>query len=136
MALVLKEIKEKGLENVVSTHHLIRRYHQKFPNLVCLHYSQSNSTLEHPIVKECRGIIIDMSNFAIISFPFTKFFNWNEEAAQETSKNILKTLKEEGKNAVKIHEKLDGSLATLYHYNNEWHVSSSGKIFSKKKGMN
>ena len=43
----------------------------------------------------------------------SRFFNYNEKEA-----DILDW------NSVKVYEKIDGCLATLYYYNNEWHVAS------------
>lgn len=35
-----------------------------------------------PIVQECRGLILDEDdNWAVVSYPFDKFFNFNESKA-------------------------------------------------------
>lgn len=90
--------------------------HSKYSNLVLFKYNQIESPFSERIVRECRGIILDMNNnWEIVSFPFMKFFNYGEGHADQIDWN----------NAV-IQEKLDGSLITLYSYDNMWHVATSG----------
>lgn len=90
--------------------------HSKYSNLVLFKYNQIESPFSERIVRECRGIILDMNNdWSIVSFPFMKFFNYGEGHAATIDWN----------NAV-VQEKLDGSLITLYVYDNMWHVATSG----------
>ncbi len=69
------------------------------------------------VVQECRGLLVDEeNNYRVISFPYTKFFNYNETCA----------VKIDWKSA-KVYDKLDGSLAIMYHYKGKWYVASSSK---------
>ena len=84
-------------------------------NLVLLKYDQLNSPTSHPIVLECRGLILDESDdWRIISFPYKRFANYGEGWAAEIDWETART-----------YEKLDGSLMTMYYYNG-WQVASSG----------
>jgi hypothetical protein len=68
------------------------------------------------IVQECRGIILDETdNWKVIAFPYRKFFNWEEGHAAKIDMATARCM-----------TKLDGSIMTLYYYDNNWHVSSSG----------
>src|ERR1019366_8453836 len=90
--------------------------HRAFPHLVMLKYSQINSPMNEPIVQQCRGIILDESNdWAVVSYPFDKFFNYGEPNAAKIDWANTRVL-----------EKLDGSLMTLYWYADQWRVASSG----------
>jgi hypothetical protein len=72
--------------------------------------------MKEKIVQQCRGIILDANdNWRVVSYPYDKFFNYDEPNAVEVDWNT-----------VRIYEKLDGSLMTLYHYDGQWHVASSG----------
>lgn len=51
----------------------------------------------------------------MVAFPYLKFFNYGEETAAPIDWSTAK-----------VYDKVDGSLATLYHYKGEWHVASSG----------
>jgi hypothetical protein len=67
-------------------------------------------------VRECRGLIVDFkSNYRVVAFPYLKFFNYGEEDAALIDWTTAR-----------VYDKVDGSLATLYWYKNEWFVSSSG----------
>jgi len=71
--------------------------------------------MEFPIVRECRGIILDSKNgWQVVAFPYKKFFNHGEPFASEIDWTTAK-----------IFEKIDGSLASVYWYDQKWHVASS-----------
>jgi len=90
--------------------------HPKYPNLVLFKYSQIESPMADPLVQECRGIILDADkNWAVVSFPYKKFFNHGEGHAAPIDWASAEVL-----------EKADGSLMTLYWYDNQWNVASSG----------
>eukprot|EP01125_Pyxidicula_operculata_P006706 TRINITY_DN2304_c0_g1_i1.p1 TRINITY_DN2304_c0_g1~~TRINITY_DN2304_c0_g1_i1.p1 ORF type:complete len:1245 (+),score=308.37 TRINITY_DN2304_c0_g1_i1:1-3735(+) len=89
--------------------------HQTHLNLVQLSYSQTGSPVEDPLVQECRGLVLDTKNsFKVVCFPYKKFFNFGESNAHPINWQTAQ-----------VYEKIDGSLAVLYHYKDEWHVSSS-----------
>ena len=73
-----------------------------------------------PIVKECRGIILNKNTFDVVCYPFSKFGNYTESYADK-----IDWL------SAKIQEKIDGSLMKLYYYNNKWNWSTSGMIDAK-----
>lgn len=90
--------------------------HSAHPNLVLFKYSQIESPRAHPIVMECRGVILDEANeWSIVSMPYRRFFNWGEGHAAPIDWNTARA-----------YDKLDGSIMTLFFYEGEWHVSSSG----------
>lgn len=72
--------------------------------------------MEAVVVQQCRGIILDESeDWAVVSYPYDKFFNYGESNAAVIDWD-----------AAIVQDKLDGSLMTLYFYNGEWRVQSSG----------
>jgi len=90
--------------------------HPGFPNLVLFKYDQINSPMDHPLVQECRGIILDEADGGrVVARPFDKFFNYGEPNAVEIDWG-----------SARVQEKLDGSLCVFYHYAGEWHVATSG----------
>lgn len=92
------------------------RRHPKYSNLVLFKYSQIESPMGDPLVQECRGIILDEAkNWAVVSFPYKKFFNHGEGHAAPVDWATAR-----------VFEKVDGSLMTLYWYDNQWQVASSG----------
>lgn len=86
----------------------IRRKYDE--GLFCVTYDMIESTLSDPIVRECRGIILESKTFQVVCRAFDKFFNAQESLGQID----LAKLKEQ-KEWVCL-EKVDGSLIKLY-----WH---------------
>ena len=90
-------------------------------NLVNLKYNQIESNKNLNIVRECRGIILEIGSWNIVSRGFYRFFNYGEEIENETPFNF------NSKN-ISVFEKSDGSVIQLFYYNNEWRISTSGTI--------
>lgn len=92
------------------------RRHGKYPNLVLFKYSQIDSPFHEPLVRECRGIILDESdNWKVICHTYSKFFNVFEPLADDIDWSTAK-----------VQEKLDGSLCQLFYYRGEWLMATSG----------
>jgi len=113
---VQKFLHNNGLDKLQSDYSIIARRHSEYNNLICLKYNMIDSPMAKTISQECRGLILDEDNdWSIVSYPFNKFFNSAEGLADSIDWNTAKVV-----------EKCDGSLMTLYHYDNKWHVQSSG----------
>jgi len=103
-------------EQVTEKYSVVTRRHETYPNLVLFKYSMIDSPLDDPLVQECRGIILDEDNdWNVVSYPYNKFFNHGEDKAAEINWDTAK-----------VFEKVDGSLMTLYFWDGEWRVASSG----------
>lgn len=109
-------LKDHTIKELKDTFGISANQHGQYPNLYSFKYSMINSPMHEEIVQESRGIILDKDNdWAIVSFPYKKFFNYAEPYAAKIDWKTATCL-----------EKLDGSLMTLYHYKGEWHVATSG----------
>jgi len=90
--------------------------HPKYPNLVHLSYDQIESPKDHPVVMECRGIVLDQNHdWRVVAFPFSRFANYGESWAAPIDWNTAR-----------VQSKLDGSMCTLFNYNGEWLVCTKG----------
>lgn len=88
----------------------------EFPELFLFKYDQLESPMGEQIVQECRGLILNsLDSWEIVAWPYQKFFNYGEGHAPEIDWDSMK-----------VYEKLDGSLMTLYWYGGKWKVASSG----------
>lgn len=94
---------------------------KEYEDLLVLNYNQIESPKTHPIVMECRGLILDRG-FNVVSRSFGRFFNLGE--APETQAHL------DWSKAV-CHEKVDGSLIKIYHFQDEWYVSTRGTAFAE-----
>ena len=89
--------------------------------LVNLKYSQIDSDKTLQVVHECRGIILEMETWNIVSRGFERFFNYGEEntSAMDFDFNSAD---------LKVLEKADGSVIQVFNYQGEWRISTSGVI--------
>jgi T4 RnlA family RNA ligase len=88
-------------------------------NLIVLNYSQIDSPKIHPIVWECRGLILEKDTLSLVNMPFSRFFNWGEAGKVTESFDFSK--------AVGL-EKLDGSLISVFNYKDKWMMSTRAVI--------
>lgn len=104
------------IEGLLGPYGIKARRHREFPNLVLFKYDQIASPFAEPIVRECRGIVLDESNgWAVVSRAFDKFFNHGEGHAAPIDWTT----------AV-VQEKLDGSMCAVYSYGGKVHVATTG----------
>jgi hypothetical protein len=99
--------------------------HPELP-LVGFKYSQINSPKTHPVVRDCRGIVLERGSWDVVAKPFRRFFNAGEDHENFQHfdwSNVTVTTKE------------DGSLILLYRYKGEWHVNTSGSFGLGKCGF-
>lgn len=89
-------------------------------NLVLFKYSQVDSDFFNPIVKECRGIILERDTWRVIAYAFNKFGNFGEAYADKI----------DWESAI-VETKEDGSLIKVYFYDGEWRVGTNGTIFAE-----
>ena len=99
------------------------RRHAELPNLILLHYDQLASSMKNPIVRECRGIVLDAANadspFLPVSCPYFKFDNYNPSLHKPLLSHAGVW------SGCKVYDKLDGSMVNLYYYDGRWRVSTS-----------
>lgn len=104
-----------SLDEVIDKYKLKINRSRRHQNLVQFKYDQIESDLSDPLVRQCRGIILDEAdNWDIIARPFDKFFNYGETGAAEIDWN-----------SARIQTKEDGTCCILYYYQG-WHVATLG----------
>jgi len=116
MLNIVKEIKEFGLDAVVSKYALMVK---DGGHKILLKYHQIDSAFakDVPAVRECRGLILEKSTLRPMSYPFYRFFNAGESCADTVDYSTARVYKKE-----------DGSLIGLYWdwVLGEWAVQTSG----------
>lgn len=85
-------------------------------NLAIFNY-EMGADFNDIVVRDARGIIIDMKNFRIVCYPFNKFGNYYESYADEIDWETAL-----------VQEKIDGSIVKLYYYNGDWHWATNSCI--------
>ena len=118
---VLKYLENNPLENLVEEYAIKCKEYDN--GLVVLNYDQINSPKFHPIVMECRGLIIDINSLSPVSRTFNRFFNLNENPKDVFDPDSL----------IRVEEKADGSLMSVYWHDNKWNVASRGNAYAEGK---
>ena len=99
-----------------SPYNISVKVHPDFSDLCQFTYSQIDSPKGDPIVKECRGLILDShNNWNAVAFPFTRFFNDGEFQAAPIDWSTAR-----------VYEKIDGTLIIMYYYLGAWRIATRG----------
>jgi len=88
-------------------------------SLLGFKYSQIDSPRTHPVVRECRGIVLEKDTWHVVAKPFDRFFNVGE---------VEDEFKLFDWDSFKCVNKEDGSLIIVYYYDGEWHANTSGSF--------
>lgn len=90
---------------------------QEKSNLVLFLYNQIKSDFSLPEVREARGVILEKDTWKVVARGFDKFFNIQEEYADEIDWETAL-----------VQEKVDGSIIKFFYYNNGWNIATNGTI--------
>lgn len=92
---------------------------ERFPGLYNLKYGAINVDKANPIVRACRGAVVqkDDDGFSLVAYAFDRFFNLGEAEADEIDWS-----------SASVYEKYDGSLIKLFWNGVQWVVSTSGSV--------
>lgn len=117
----IKFIQENGLEALTTQLGIsVKRYPEE--GLVVLNYSQIDSPKSHPVVMECRGLILNDSTLEVVCRPFNRFFNLGECPEVVGDINIQDCV---------VYDKVDGSLIKIYNYVGVWCIATRGTAFAE-----
>jgi T4 RnlA family RNA ligase len=120
---IATKLREHGLDYLKDDPDELAIKHRIYESdgLLVLNYCQIQSPKLHPVIQECRGLILSLDGFDVVSRCFDRFFNFgegpNEHFDIEPGDVIV--------------EKVDGSLIKLYHWDGRWHVSTRGTAFAE-----
>lgn len=88
--------------------------HPELP-LVILNYNQLESPKTHPLVRDCRGLVLHSLTHDLAARSFSRFFNWGEHQEE---------MKEFDFSDFHAHTKEDGSLVLIYNFENRWFAAT------------
>lgn len=90
-------------------------------NRAILNYCQIESPKTNPIVRECRGLIVERDSWKLVARSFYRFFNWGEFPEEHAKFNW---------NNCWAYAKEDGSLINLHAYNGKNHITTRASFGS------
>lgn len=108
----------KTVENLTDELGIKAAYHPSLP-LVILNYDQIESPKTHPLVRECRALVLDTTDWSIAARSFSRFFNWGEVQDEQHAFDFSGFI---------VQSKEDGSLVVLYHFDGDWHANTRGSF--------
>lgn len=113
-----KYLLSKNLDDLTNELGIIVKKHDNLP-LAILNYHQIDSPKTHPVVRECRGLVLNTNDNSVVAKSFHRFFNWGELQDEMNLFDFSDFI---------VQEKLDGSLVLLYHFNNSWFANTRGSF--------
>lgn len=117
----IEYLSKYGLEKLVEEFSIKVSVDERFPELRVLNYNQIDSPKNHPIVRECRSLVIreelDGLTYSVVSRSFDRFFNQGEN---DVEFDLAK---------LQLFEKVDGSLISVFHdHKYGWMYRTKGMI--------
>lgn len=119
--------KELGCTNAQAFESLTEQFaikvkHYEDERIVLLDYHRIDSPKMHPIVIECRSLILQFDTFGVVSRKFDRFFNYGEAIDYYHDFDPSRSV---------VMEKADGSLVGVYSCNGKWRISTRGMAFAE-----
>ncbi|MDT0566023.1 RNA ligase [Streptomyces sp. DSM 3412] len=105
--------------------HVTRKSHPELP-LSIYTYTRTcqYERVWNRVTTRCRGLVADDGTGEIVALPLPKFFNVGEH---ESGQPYAPSLPDE---PFEVYDKVDGSLAVVFHYAGRWRVASKGSFVS------
>lgn len=105
--------------------HVTRKAHPELP-LSIYTYTRTcqYEQVWNRVTTRCRGLVADDATGEIVALPLPKFFNVGEH---EAGRPYAPGLPDE---PFEVYDKVDGSLAVVFHYAGRWRVASKGSFVS------
>ncbi|MFE7836088.1 RNA ligase [Streptomyces sp. NPDC057474] len=105
--------------------HVTRKAHPELP-ISILTYTRTcqYERVWNRVTTRCRGLVADDATGEIVALPLPKFFNVGEH---ESGQPYAPSLPDE---PFEVYDKVDGSLAVIFHYAGRWRVASKGSFVS------
>jgi len=94
-----------------------------YDDRIVFNYRIDSKPKFHPIVLECRGLILSLPDYKVLCRSFDRFFNYGEGDDKDSF----------NWNNCIVFNKLDGSLINVYHDGNKWCAATRGTAFAEGK---
>lgn len=108
----------KTFDDLTAELGIVVKKHDYLP-LAILNYDQIESPKTHPIVRECRALVLRSDTYELAARSFRRFYNWGEVADEMVDFDFWDFV---------VESKEDGSLVLLYHIDGRWHANTRGSF--------
>ncbi|MGO4456929.1 RNA ligase [Streptomyces sp. M-16] len=113
------------LAAAIDAGHVTRKPHPELPLSIYTYTRTAQyEQIWNRVTTRCRGLVADDTTGAVVALPLPKFFNVGEH---EQGRPYAPALPDE---PFEVYDKVDGSLAVVFHYADHWRVASKGSFIS------
>ncbi|MCX5380790.1 RNA ligase [Streptomyces sp. NBC_00091] len=113
------------LAQAIDAGHVTRKQHPELPLSIYTYTRTAQyEQVWNRVTTLCRGLVADDDTGAVVALPLPKFFNVGEHTA---GRPYAPALPDE---TFEVYDKVDGSLAVVFHYADRWRVASKGSFIS------
>ncbi|MFD8988952.1 RNA ligase [Streptomyces goshikiensis] len=114
------------LAAAIDAGHVTRKAHPELPLSIYTYTRTAQyEQVWNQVTTRCRGLVADDTTGAVVALPLPKFFNVGEH---ESGRPYAPPLPRD--EPFEVYEKVDGSLAVVFHYAGHWRVASKGSFIS------
>ncbi|GGS20481.1 hypothetical protein Snoj_21260 [Streptomyces nojiriensis] len=115
----------QALADSIDAGYVTRKSHPELPLSIYTYTRTAQyERVWNDVTTRCRGLVADDTTGAIVALPLPKFFNVGEH---ESGQPYAPALPDE---PFEVYDKVDGSLAVVFHYADRWRVASKGSFIS------
>ncbi|MGW6981034.1 RNA ligase [Streptomyces sp. NPDC054932] len=115
----------QALAESIDAGYVTRKSHPELPLSIYTYTRTAQyERVWNEVTTRCRGLVADDTTGAIVALPLPKFFNVGEH---ESGQPYAPALPDE---PFEVYDKVDGSLAVVFHYAGRWRVASKGSFIS------
>jgi hypothetical protein len=115
MLEVQKYLENHTLDDLTAEFAIRQTHHDRLP-LVILNYHQTDSRPKtHPIVRECRALVLNRETNELVARSFNRFFNWGE---------VREEMEQFDFSSFSVQTKEDGSLVLIFNFQGEWIITT------------
>ncbi|GAA0286615.1 hypothetical protein GCM10010302_26110 [Streptomyces polychromogenes] len=117
----------QALAEAVDAGYVTRKRHPELPLSIYTYTRTAQyERVWNQVTTRCRGLVADDVTGAVVALPLPKFFNVGEH---ESGQPYAPALPDE---PFEVYDKVDGSLAVVFHYADRWQVASKGSFISNQ----
>ncbi|MCY0960338.1 AAA family ATPase [Streptomyces sp. H27-H5] len=115
----------QDLAAAIDAGYVTRKSHPELPLSIYTYTRTAQyEQVWNQVTRRCRGLVADDTTGRIVALPLPKFFNVGEH---ESGQPYAPALPDE---PFEVYDKVDGSLAVVFHYADRWRVASKGSFIS------
>ncbi|MGW7333052.1 RNA ligase [Streptomyces sp. NPDC054840] len=115
----------QALAESIEAGYVTRKSHPELPLSIYTYTRTAQyERVWNDVTTRCRGLVADDDTGAVVALPLPKFFNVGEH---ESGQPYAPALPDE---PFEVYDKVDGSLAVVFHYAGRWRVASKGSFIS------